>query len=253
MYGGYMKNYRQNFFLLLSIIFSINFCCQLSAKNNNQSIVILNGKEALVYFNDGDTFKVLDGEYKNKRARINGFNTLENYGPVHSFKNASQNFLYENSQAASQHARAGRWNCSLDGNNDTYGRLLVTCDDLALSLIKNGFAHAFSMDVSSAKASYIAMQKEAISKNMGMWKFGAPEYIITSLHSADENSSKKSRLKETYNRAISTLDGHTKEWKHQEVYKTCENVCFETTGSCMVYVPFMQRYGDHRPSCLLSR
>lgn len=209
--------------------------------------VMLNGKKITVYFNDGDTFKVLDGEYKNKRARIEGFNSLENYGPVHSFANASKDFLYQMSNLASEHARSGTWNCSLKDEKDTYGRLLVVCDDLAHSLIKNGLAHAFSIDSSSAKESYVRLQKEAIENKVGMWKFGAPNYIITSLHSKDENG------KSTYNRVISTIDGSTKEWKHDSVYSTCENVCLENENSCMIYVAFNQRYGDYKPECLLTK
>ena len=209
--------------------------------------VILNGKKVSVYFNDGDTFKVLDGKYKNKRARIDGFNSLENYGPVHSFADATKEYLYEMSNNASKHARSGSWNCSLKDGKDTYGRLLVVCDDLAHSLIINGLAHAFSIDNSSAKSSYVQLQKQAIANKVGMWKFGAPEYIVTSLHSKDENG------KDTYNRVISTNDGHTREWKHNDVYKTCETVCLKDEKSCMVYVAFNQRYGDYKPECLLTK
>ena len=44
--------------------------------------VFLNGAPAPVYFNDGDTFRVLGGRFSGMRARLAGFNTLESYGNV---------------------------------------------------------------------------------------------------------------------------------------------------------------------------
>ena len=47
-----------------------------------QTKVILNGKAVPVHFNDGDTFSVQAGEYKDASARLAGFNTLESIAPT---------------------------------------------------------------------------------------------------------------------------------------------------------------------------
>lgn len=206
----------------------------------------LNGVKTLVRFNDGDTFKILDGKYKNKRVRIAGFNALESYGPVHEWLGNDAQTLYENSKLATIQAQNGTWHCDLDTKHDTYGRLLATCDDLALALIDKGLAHAYSVDENRADENYLNHQRQAQANKIGMWKHGVPTLIITSLHSSDEGSGRNN-----YNRAISTIDGHSEKIYHQEIYGTCQKVCLDNENSCMTYVPFNARYGKHRPECLL--
>lgn len=209
--------------------------------------VTINGEKAMVYFNDGDTFKVLDGSLKQSRVRVIGINTLESYGPVHQWANSSTAYLFEMANLATQMAQVGPWNCTTEKDKDVYGRLLATCDDLALALISAGVAHAYSIDSEPAKRSYLAKQRLAQRARAGVWKNGVPDFIITSLHSADEGSA------EPYNRLISTQDGHTRKWNHRDNYATCETVCLDDDKSCMVYVPFGQRYGSRRPDCLLGK
>src|SRR5205085_516960 len=41
-----------------------------------QTLVVFNGEAVPVYFNDGDTFRLLQGRYSGASARLAGFNTL---------------------------------------------------------------------------------------------------------------------------------------------------------------------------------
>ena len=41
-----------------------------------RSKVVVNGMMSPVYFNDGDTFRVLSGQLSGTKARLEGFNTL---------------------------------------------------------------------------------------------------------------------------------------------------------------------------------
>lgn len=206
--------------------------------------ITLNGVATRVYFNDGDTFKVLDGSLAQSRVRIMGMNTLETYGPIHLWLKNSAEDLLDLAHQATTMARNGTWTCLTEGKKDAYGRLLATCDDLALSLIAHGYAHAYSVDAKPAPRNYLNTQAEAQKTKVGIWKNGIPEFVITSLHSAHETD------KESYNRLISTKDGHSKKWVHYDNYETCEKVCLASENSCMVYVPYEQRYGNSRPHCL---
>jgi endonuclease YncB( thermonuclease family) len=198
----------------------------------------------MVYFNDGDTFKILDGKHRGLRARVTGLNSLETYGPVHQWQNSDADYLFTIAKRATEMVQTGSWTCLLEGGADGYGRLLARCDDLALALIKDGLAHAYSIDEKPALRIYLTAQKEAQAKGLGMWKSGVPNFIITSLHSANESDLPP------YNRVISTSDGHSEKWQHERNYETCEKVCQPDEPSCMVYVPIDQRYGSSRASCL---
>lgn len=227
---------------LLCMMASTYLCAAPTPKISTQ--ITLNGEEMSAYFNDGDTFKILDGEMKDTRVRIAGYNTLETYGPVHQWMDNRATYLHGLANDATRMAQGGEWNCTSDNRKDAYGRLLAFCDDLALALIDAGLAHAYSIDDHAADRKYISSQRTAISKKLGIWKYGVPEYIVTSLHSADEGEGAH------FNRLISTVDGHTKKWAHNESYRTCQVVCVEDETSCMVYVPFEKRYGSKRPDCL---
>ncbi|MCA9508751.1 MAG: thermonuclease family protein [Myxococcales bacterium] len=244
------------YLLLVPTIFSSFLLCA-SHQVQIKTIVKINNETSQVYFNDGDTFKVLDGKYKNERVRIIGFNTLESYGPIHQWENSAPEELYDVAVQATQMARNGSWSCKLEKNSDIYGRLLAQCDDLAKSLIESGLAHAYSAKKKSANKEYLAWQKKAQENRLGMWKKGIPKFIITSLHSVDENikNQKTSTLqitrRENYNRLISTEDGHTEKMFHSEKYSSCQKICLEE-NSCMIYVHYRQRYGKNRPDCLLA-
>lgn len=208
--------------------------------HQKRNYIYIDDEVTEVYFNDGDTFKVI-GEKDS--ARIAGYNTLENYGPVHQWHGLSTLDLFDLAQEAAKKARSGEWHCVSKDEEDSYGRLLVECDDLAIALIEQGLAHAYSINKTPAKEIYLRAQAYAQENHLGMWAKGVPEYIITSLHSAHEPG------RSHYNRLISTDDGHTEQWSHHTVYRDCELVCYEE-HSCMVYVSFGNRYGKNRAECL---
>ncbi len=221
---------------------------QPSDTATKQSEITVDGKKVKVYFNDGDTLKILSGEHEKARVRITGLNTLETYGPVHQWHEHTEDQLFDVANEATQMAQKGGWHCTLEKGKDTYGRRLAVCDDLAMALIENGLAHAYSIDAKPADPDYLKAQKRAQEKALGMWKGGVPKFIITSLHSADERVAKNAQ---SYDRLISTADGHSEKNAHQKSYSTCERVCLKEK-SCMVYVPYTLRYGNNRPECIKS-
>lgn len=185
------------------------------------SRVFLNGVAVAVSFNDGDSFRVQSGEFAGSQCRLGGFNTLESFGPGHQWSTWHPYELYVNAKMATFHGRRGTWHCNADGTRDGYGRLLVDCPDLAVSQIAHGYAHAYQVDDSPTRPEYIRAQAEAIRNRRGMWAHGAPDFVMTSIHSASEDPSREWH----YNRLISTLDGHSESRQHHESYDECEWVC----------------------------
>ncbi len=211
--------------------------------------IFINNEETAVHFNDGDTFRILEGKYKNTSVRLEGFNALESYGPVHQWGDWQKEELAENSKDATVAAQQGKWHCSLDKKKDTYGRGLARCDDMAIDLMSKGLAHAMTVDNESSSKDYLQAQAKAIREGRGMWQKGVPEYIVTSLHSLDESPD----AKKTYDRLVSTRDGHSFLKRHTSRYATCQTVCESPNGekpACMVYVPFNERYGAKKAACL---
>lgn len=207
------------------------------------SHIYLDDEKTKVRFVDGDTIKVLEGDFKRSYGRIEGINSLETYGAVHSFEKTSADYLLTIAHAATAFAQKGDWHCYTQERRDTYGRILVTCDDFAKAILAKGLAHAYSINDKPAPKEYLAAQKKAQKAQLGMWKYYIPTYIISSLHSKAEGA------RENYNRLISTKDGTTKKMQHKENYEICQNVCIENNASCMIYVPFQKRY-TQRPYCL---
>ncbi|MBN1946805.1 MAG: thermonuclease family protein [Bradymonadales bacterium] len=206
------------------------------------STVTLDGVPTRVRWSDGDSFQILEGEHQGSSVRIAGYNALESYGPVHRWGEWSAAELYEISGQATQVARAGSWSCVVQGAPDRYGRLLVRCDDLTLAMVSGGLGLLLCMDGPCAPP-LIEAQQSAQTQGLGMWAKGVPQFIVTSLHSATEGD-------EPYNRVVSTTDGTTEEVTHSERYETCQEVCLR--NSCLLYVPFEQRYGRSRASCLVT-
>jgi len=185
------------------------------------SIVRINGEATPVYYNDGDTWRALGGPFHRRSARLSGYNTLESYGPVHQWGGWTYKELYVNAKQATYNARRHIWNCNVDGDNkDGYGRILANCADLRESQAKKGLAHIYTIGEPAGRRDVLA-QREAMVKRRGMWAKGVPAVILTSLHSADERFDND----ENYNRLISSLDGLSAKWKHQETYGECEEVC----------------------------
>ena len=195
---------------------------QTAADSRPLTLVFLNGVPSAVSFNDGDSFKVIQGNPKDTNARLSGFNTLESHGPVHRWGGWEFKELYANAKMATLNARRGVWHCDSDMSADGYGRILWHCPDLAEDQIRKGLAHAMSVTSEPAESHLLAAQHEAMREHRGMWAKGVPTYVMTSLHSADEARDKSGPV---YNRLINTVDGHTLRWAHTRVYKECESVC----------------------------
>jgi endonuclease YncB( thermonuclease family) len=183
--------------------------------------VSLNGRPVGVFFNDGDSFRVLKGRDKGAKARLAGFNTLETHGAVHQWGDWQLRELYHIAKMATLHARRGSWSCESDGKTDTYGRLLAWCQSLAVDQVRRGYAHAMSVNDDPAKPEVLEAQREAIAAKRGMWAHGVPECILTSLHSVEEDVEGRG----TYNRLVSTADGHSIKWRHTDSYKECDTIC----------------------------
>lgn len=183
--------------------------------------VFINGTPVPVTFNDGDSFRVQDGTYRGSQCRLAGFNTLESFGPAHQWGDWHPYELYINAKMATLNGRRGTWHCSTDGSVDGYGRVLMDCPDLATDQIRRGFAHAYQVDDTPSRPTYLRAQQDAIRHRRGMWAHGVPDYVMTSIHSADEDPSRPIH----YNRLVSTRDAHTESMQHHDTYSECEWVC----------------------------
>jgi endonuclease YncB( thermonuclease family) len=193
-----------------------------SAAAEPASLVYLNGVPSPVTFNDGDSFRVLSGKFAGTKARLAGYNTLESFGPVHQWGTWTAKELYVLAKRATQQAQRGTWRCESDLKTDTYGRMLWWCPELAAAQVRQGLGHAMSVDQSPAKPELIAAQQEAIAAKRGIWAHGVPEYVLTSLHSDDEKPGDEA----SYNRLVSSADGHSKKWEHKNIYQECDVLCW---------------------------
>ncbi len=202
------------------------------------SRVYLNGVPSPVYFNDGDSFRVLAGKFAGSKARLAGYNTLESYGNVHQWGDKTFSELYANARQGTLNARRGpcwnnrrmryrpgctkAWHCTSDLKRDTYGRILWWCPDLAFSQVRKGLAHVMSVR-GPGDVKLVEAQRLAVKERRGMWSRGIPEFVLTSLHSFDEPYAKEKGT--AYNRLVSVVDGHSQKWLHRQVYKECDVVC----------------------------
>lgn len=185
--------------------------------------VFLNGIPTPVWFNDGDSFRISGGPMDGGKTRLAGFNTLESFGPVHQWGTWHPFELYVVSKMATYNARRGVWHCSSDLALDTYGRTLWECPDLIIDDVRKGLAHVMSVDDEPANIAFIRAQRRAIAERRGIWAHGVPDFILTSAHSADEDPTRD----HSYNRLVSTIDGHSEPWEHDEVYDECETLCHD--------------------------
>ena len=137
--------------------------------------------------------------------------------------------------------------CSIEGKRDAYHRLLATCPEVAEALVRAGDAMVFAVD-GPPDARLVALQRDAQVAGRGMWAFGAPPLLPSSVHSSDEPDMGP---RGAYDRIVDTRTGVTEARPHGRTYRTCEEVCVGAgpDRACMVYVPFARRYRD-RPACL---
>ncbi|MEL6189553.1 MAG: hypothetical protein AAFU79_33425, partial [Myxococcota bacterium] len=98
--------------------------------------------------------------------------------------------------------------------------VLWWCKDLAVDQVRRGLAHAMTVTLAPADPDLLAAQADAIRARRGMWAHGVPEYVLTSLHSTAEGGSGP-----TYNRLVSTRNGHSAKWVHRDAYPVCKKVC----------------------------
>ena len=214
----------------------------------------LDGVELQARWDDGDTFSAhaQDGENKKKiKARMNGYNTLESYGPVHSWGSWTEQELYRFAKESGKVAQASIWTCRDLQTGGGYGRLLVDCPDLRSQLLREGYAHPFSVE-NAAPQKDMEDMKYARDNKKGIWEKGTPNYLITSLHSQSEYQEKKedgSYKKNAYNRICDLQTGQCTVREHNDNYEVCQKVCIE--DSCMIYVPYANRYKkDSLAECL---
>lgn len=191
------------------------------AEGSAYSLAFVNGEATRVHFNDGDSFRVFSGDYNGSQCRLAGFNTLESFAPAHQWGDWHPYELYINAKMATYNGIRGTWHCTTDGSRDGYGRLLMVCPDLAVDQIRRGFAHAYNIDDTPAVPAYLRAQQDAIRNRRGMWAHGVPDYVMTSVHSADEDRSREVH----YNRLVSSRDAHTESMEHHDTYDQCSWVC----------------------------
>lgn len=195
-----------------------------------------------VSWSDGDTFKIKSGSMAGKNARLSGFNTLEDYGPVHRWGGWTREELYALAKAPEAMLSSRGWTCEPTGKEDKYERLLLDCPEVAETLISEGLAMVFTVQ-GEPDARLVKAQHSAQDAGKGMWLKGLPPQIVTSLHSVDEGRG--------YNRIVDSARGTSKVRAHEERYETCQEVCEGPDGSqsCMLYVPYERRY-KNQPECL---
>ena len=200
---------------------------------------------------EGDTFAIPGDDGKKLRMRLAGYNTLESYGPVHRWGTWTGAELYALAKQAGTVAGNQAWTCIITDEEGGYGRKVADCPDLRAALLGQGLAHVFAVD-DEPSATDIEVQLQAVESKAGMWAKGAPEGLITSLHSLDEKPDQEA----TYNRVAAVSTGVAAKHEHAESYTSCQEVCVgdappEGDGSCMLYVPYTNRYGDGKADCLV--
>ena len=215
--------------------------------------ILLDGIREHVNFNDGDSFRILDGPRKGQKARLIRYNTLESYGPVHFWGSANGWDLYHVNERDQELAKSEEWECETSGQADGYGRILVLCPELRKRMIQEGLAHVYAYK-DEPDPDLVKLMHQAQDERRGMWKYGVPTHIVTSIHSIDEGKEGDSEeigsggSKKAYNRVADTKTGKTFAVEHELVYKACDAFCHG--GSCLIYVPFKVRFGEDRPACM---
>jgi micrococcal nuclease len=210
-------------------------------------LVLLDGQETEVRWTDGDSFRVESGPLRGFGTRLEGYNALEAFGPVHRIAGMGPAELEAIALSSASLLARTTWRCSVAGTPAGYGRPLVSCPEAAAALVRAGHAMVYAVGARPDRA-LLALQREAQATRRGLWAGGVPPEIITSLHSAGELDLKG---KAPYDRLVDTRTGETRRRRHQSSYQACQEVCVGegATLSCMVYVPFERRYRD-RPACL---
>jgi endonuclease YncB( thermonuclease family) len=233
--------------LLALLVAPVSPSARERVRHGSPGRILLDGQPTEVRWTDGDSFHVDSGPLRGMGTRLQGYNTLEGYGPVHRIGRLDPEALYTLALAAAPLLAATEWRCHTAGKADGYGRALIECPDAAAMLVRTGHALVYAVDRPPDRG-LLALQREAQAARAGLWAGGVPPEIITSLHSAGEKGLKG---KPAYDRLADTRTGKTRLRTHAARYATCQEVCAGEgeLPSCMVYVPFERRYHD-RPACL---
>jgi endonuclease YncB( thermonuclease family) len=212
-----------------------------------RATIVLEGESVSVRWTDGDTFRILSGRHAGSSARLVGVNALETYGPVHRWGGTDGRALLAIAKRSAAAAAAASIRCTTEGARDAYHRLLAHCPEVAEALVRSGDAMVFAVD-GPPEPRLLALQREAQQAGRGMWAYGAPPLLPSSLHSADEPDLGR---RGAYDRIVDTRTGLAEARPHGRTYRTCEEVCVGAgrDRACMVYVPFARRYRD-KPACL---
>jgi endonuclease YncB( thermonuclease family) len=218
-----------------------------SRPHGERAVIQLDGQRTEVRWTDGDSFRVDSGPLRGFSARLQGYNTLEAYGPVHRIGTLAPRALLDIARATAGLAARGEWRCSTLGRRDGYGRALVSCPEAAAALIRAGHAMVFAVD-GRADQALLTLQREAQAAGAGLWAGGVPPHLLSSLHSLGEPGLGS---KGPYDRVVDTRSGVARAVPHRRSYATCQEVCLDEgpVPACMRYVPFQRRYRN-RPDCL---
>ncbi|MFO0747240.1 MAG: hypothetical protein U1F43_16475 [Myxococcota bacterium] len=207
--------------LMLGVMTAAATMVAVEARAEPATTVFLNGTPTPVFFNDGDSFRVVGGPMDGMKTRLAGYNTLESYGKAHQWGAWTAQELFILAKMGTYNARRGVWHCTSDMKTDTYGRTLWVCPDLVVDQLEKGLAHVLSVSSSPGDPKYVEAMHKAQEAKRGIWAKGIPDFILTSLHSIDESATEDG----TYNRLVSTKDGHSLKWIHDEKYSECQTVC----------------------------
>lgn len=130
--------------------------------------VILDGQPTAVRWTDGDSFKVDSGPLKGFGARLQGYNTLEAFGPVHRIAALGPAPLEAIASGSAALLAGTAWTCTTEGKRDGYGRALVSCPEAAAAVVRAGHAMVYAVDARPAPA-LLAAQREAQAARRGIW------------------------------------------------------------------------------------
>jgi micrococcal nuclease len=227
-----------------------------SGKKGEKQQIVLDGMVERVNWSDGDSFRIIGGSRDGQKARLVGYNTVESYGPVHFWGDAHGWDIYRIHKEATDFVRSEEWDCESDGAADSYGRILVLCKELRRQIVRKGLAHVYAYGSEEADPELLKEQFAAQNDRLGMWKWGVPRGIVTSVHSIDEKRDdldfdSPTAGKKSYNRIADTATGKTFPVEHDKVFKPCDVFCY--WGSCMLFIPFKMRYGDEKPACVIGK
>jgi endonuclease YncB( thermonuclease family) len=220
-------------------------------RHDAEGIIVLEGVRTAVRWTDGDSFKVKEGRFAGRATRLQGYNTLEAFGPVHAWGAWTPAELFALASDSARVAASEAWACTTDGREDGYHRLLMRCPQLTVFIVAQGHGMAYAVEGERPEPEVLAAQREAMAARRGMWRKGVVKGVVSSVHALGEADAIDRTV--AYNRVVDTRTGEARRRPHQHRYATCETVCEDTEGdrSCMVYVPFERRYRN-RPRCLTA-